>query len=376
MNLRRRWLTTVLASLVVLALNACSSGPGKPKPSELGPNPALISLRNVWSAQLGVVDFPLSVAVHGSTVTLAGAQGLVTALHAGNGSELWRSKLHDALSAGVGTDGNFTSVVTRQNQLVTLKAGQEIWRAPLKAEVFTAPLVAGARVFVLSGDRSVSAFDAQTGVRLWQIQRPGDALVLRRGGVLQAVGNTLVAGVSGRLMGLNPSNGAVLWESAIATPRGTNDIERLVDLVAGVGRQGDEVCVRAFQATVACVDAKRGVTSWKHSADGSVGLAADAQRVYGVEEDGRVLAWQRIGGEQSWRFDGLRYRQPGAPLVFGRAVVVGDASGLIHLLSNADGSLLSRLSTDGSSIDTTPVDAAGTLVVVTRSGGVFGFRPE
>jgi energy-converting hydrogenase Eha subunit A len=55
---------------------------------------------------------------------------------------------------------------------------------------------------------------------------------------------------------------------------------------------------------------------------------------------------------------------------------MGDATGLVHLLSRADGTPLTRLSTDGSAIEVTPVVAAGTLVVVTRNGGVYGFQPE
>jgi outer membrane protein assembly factor BamB len=61
--------------------------------------------------------------------------------------------------------------------------------------------VAGNRVFVLAADRSVSAFDGQSGRRLWSQQRPGEPLVLRQSGVLLAVGDTLVAGQGGRLVG-------------------------------------------------------------------------------------------------------------------------------------------------------------------------------
>jgi hypothetical protein len=60
----------------------------------------------------------------------------------------------------------------------------------------------------------------------------------------------------------------------------------------------------------------------------------------------------------------------------GRSVVVGDNTGLVHLLSREDGSPLNRLSTDGSAIAAAPVVAGDTLVVVTQKGGVFGFRPE
>jgi outer membrane protein assembly factor BamB len=93
-------------------------------------------------------------------------------------------------------------------------------------------------VFRAGADRSVTAFDGQTGRRLWSQQRPGEPLVLRQAGVLLAVGDTLVAGLAGRLVGMNPVNGSVRWDAPIATPRGTNDVERLVDLVGGVSRDG------------------------------------------------------------------------------------------------------------------------------------------
>ena len=82
---------------------------------------------------------------------------------------------------------------------------------------------------MLAADRSVSAFDGQTGAKLWTQQRPNEPLVLRQSGVILAVGNSLVVGLSGRLAGLDPSNGSVRWEVAIATARGINDVERLVE---------------------------------------------------------------------------------------------------------------------------------------------------
>jgi len=64
------------------------------------------------------------------------------------------------------------------------------------------------------------------------------------------------------------------------------------------------------------------------------------------------------------------------PLVLGRSVIVGDSTGLVHMLSRENGSPLNRLNTDSSGVAATPVAAADTLVVVTHSGGVYGFVPE
>lgn len=372
----KRSFHSLLAGLVILTLSACASGLDTPKPVDLGPNPALLGVRLAWSGKIGPVDFPLQTKAVVNTVAIAGSDGGMVSLDARTGAELWRTNVGAPVSAGVGSDGRFAAVVTRDNELVVVDRGQRLWRARLTSQVFTAPLVAGERVFVLGADRSLAAFDAATGRRLWQNQRPGDALVLRQSGVLMAIGNTLVVGLSGHLIGINPLNGNVLWDAPVATPRGTNDIERLVDLVGGVNRDGDVVCVRSFQTAVACVDTIRGIVNWSKPAFGAVGLQGDEQNIYGVEGDGRLMAWRRTDGEMVWLSDRLRYRQLSAPLVLGRSVVVGDEAGLVHLLARSDGSPLARLSTDGSAIAVTPVLAGGTMVIVTRSGGVFGFQPE
>ncbi|MDD5030112.1 MAG: outer membrane protein assembly factor BamB [Rhodoferax sp.] len=376
----KRWHGFLAGALASLVLLACSSQPTGPQPTELGPNPSLLGVRQVWSAQLpGRVDFPLTVAVAvaGDAVVLAGgAAGQVTALNVNSGAVLWQYSAGAVVSAGVGSDGRFVALVTQDNALITLDGGRELWRVTLPAKVLTAPLVAGDRVFVLAGDRSVSAFDARSGRKLWTDSHPGDALVLSQAGVLVAVNNTLVVGLGGRLAGIDPNGGQTLWSSAIASPRGTNDVERLVDLVAGVVRSGNVVCARAFQAAIGCVDTAQGRLDWQQMAVGSVGLHGDASSLFGVESDGRVMAWKLANGQLLWQSDALRYHQLSAPLVLGRSVIVGDQDGRVHFLSRADGSLLTRLTTDGSAIAVTPVVAGKTLVVVSQKGGVFGFQPE
>ncbi|AEG92988.1 outer membrane protein assembly factor BamB [Ramlibacter tataouinensis] len=378
---RAALLALALAGSLLAGCSALPSflggGPERPKPAELGPNPGLIGVRQAWSARIGKVEFPLSVQVQGTTLWVAGSDGAVAALDAASGRELWRGSAGGALAAGVGSDGSVTAVVTRENDLVALgEGGQPLWRQKLVAQAYTAPFVAGGRVFVLAADRTVSAFDGQTGRRLWSQQRPGEPLVLRQGGVLLAVGDTLLAGQAGRLAALNPGNGSIRWEAPIATPRGTNDVERLVDLVGRVSRVGSSVCARAFQAAVGCVDANRGTVAWTKPANGADGVHGDERQVFGSESDGRVVAWRRSDGERTWVNDKLTYRGLTAPLLVGRSVAVGDSTGLVHLLSREDGSLLTRLSTDGSAIAAAPVLAGNTLVVVTRNGGVFGFVPE
>ncbi|AVS87908.1 outer membrane protein assembly factor BamB [Paracidovorax avenae] len=374
---RRAGLALLVAAATLASGCSLWGGSSKPKPAELGPVVPVIGVRQAWTSRIGEIGrLPLSVHVNGTQVTVASAEGTVAAIDARTGGDIWRATVGEPLSAGVGSDGKWTAVVTSSNHLVVLSGGRELWRKPLAAQVYTAPLVAGNRVFVLAADRSLSAYDAAGGAKLWNQQRPGEPLVLRQDGLITAVGDTLVAGLSGRMVGFNPDNGTVRWEAPLASPRGTNDVERLVELLGRVSREGDSLCARAYQATVGCVDTSRGTVAWTHPASGSEGIHGDATMLFGTESNGTVVAWKRADGAQAWSLDKLRYRKLSAPLLLGRSVVVGDDSGLVHLLSREDGSFLNRLTTDGSGVAAPPVAAGDTLVVVTRNGGIYGFRPE
>lgn len=371
----QRWRRQCLTAVAVLALAACSSGVPKPTPVDLGVAPTVVSARLAWTYPLGDVTQAERMAVHDGRVLVASSAGRVVALDARSGQALWQAEV-GPLAAGVGYDGQRAAVVNRDNDLLVLEAGTVRWRARLSARVLTAPLVAGQRVFVLAADRSLSAYDGASGQRLWRTSQSADALVLQHPGLLGAVGDTLVLGQGGRLVGVAPRDGRTLWEQPIAQVRGTNEIERLVDLLEGWARQGDTVCVRAFQAAVGCVDAVRGTLVWRKAAQGHVGLAGDDTRVFAVESDGVVRAIQRADGAPVWQQDRLRYRSLTAPVVVGRSVAVGDASGQVHLLARSDGALIGRLNTDPSGVVTAPALAGQTLVVLTRNGTVHGFVPE
>ena len=367
----------ILLASVLAGCSLWSGGSAKPVPADLGANVPVLGVRQAWTARVGGTGgFPLEVHTAGNMVTLASADGVVAAIDARTGGDLWRTALSEPLSAGVGSDGKTAAVVARGNALIVLEAGRERWRQTLAAQVFTPPLVAGGRVFVLSADRSIAAYDAATGRKIWSQQRTGEPLVLRQAGVLLAVGDTLVVGFSGRVVGLNPDNGSVRWEAPLASSRGTNDVERLVELVGRTSRVGDSVCARAFQAAVGCVNAARGAVTWSQPASGAEGVHGDGDAVFGAESNGTVIAWNRKDGTRLWATDRLKHRKLTAPLLLGRSVVVGDDTGLVHLLSRADGSPLNRITTDGSGIAAAPVVAADTLVVVTRNGGIYGYRPD
>lgn len=371
---RRATAALALAALAVLA--GCSSGPERPKPKPLEPIASPIAGRQVWTQRIGDVGFPLTVAVNEGRFTVAAGNGTVLALQADNGRELWRGDAGGTLSAGVGSDGRFAAVVTKNAELVVIEAGKTVWRKPLGTKVTTAPLVAGERVFVLGVDRSVQAFDAFDGRKLWQVRRPGDPLTLTQPGVIAAYKDTLVVGQGPRLAGLDPLSGNVRWDVAIATPRGTNEVERLADLVAPLLRAGDTLCARAFQSAVGCINAERGTLNWSRNVGGNDGIGGDDRLVVAADANDRITAWRGGSGEVAWTSEAMLYRGLSAPLVLGSTVAFADGEGTVHWLAREDGAPKLRLGTDSSGVAVPPVAAGTTMLVVTKTGGLYAFRPE
>ena len=379
-GVRSRAVSALAVAIAAALLAGCSMfgslfSAEKPKPKELEPIVAPITVRPVWNQRVGAVQFPLTVAVNGNVLTLAASDGSVVAIEADSGRVVWRAEVGAKISAGVGSDGTLAAVVTRDGELVALEGGRIKWKKVVGVRVATAPLVAGGRIFVLGVDRTIHAFDASDGIRLWQVQRPGDALTLSQTGVIVAFKNTLVAGQGPRMAGFDPVSSSLRWEAPLGSPRGANEVERLADLIGPVVRSGDLICARSFQAAVGCVDAQLGNIAWTKAVGGTDAISGDAELLFGADASDRINAWRTATGDAAWSSEALMFRGLGAPATVGRSVVFGDAAGTLHWFSRANGESQARVPTDGKAMAAPPVSVGGVLIVVTRGGGVFAFRP-
>lgn len=363
-------ITACAAALVTLA--ACGSTKPKPAPLEaLTPTQAVTT---VWSKRLGAVDSPSSLTVSKDAVTWASSDGQILSADLKTGQERWRAQANAKLSAAVGSDGRYAAVVTSDNELITFDQGKLLWRERLPGRVITAPLVAGERVFVQGVDRGVRAYDVLDGRWLWSYQRPGgDPLSLSTPGLLSAFRDTLVVGQGARFVGLDPVKGTPRFDFSVGTPRGTNEVERLADLVGPGARADDEICVRSFQLAVACVEMNRGSLRWSRPQSGTQAVGADDTIVVGADGSDRLSSWRTENGELRWRVDRFVHRRLSAPAVWGKLIAVADFDGQLHILAADDGRTVARVSLDGA-LSAAPVVSDGLLLLLTRSGTLYALR--
>ena len=374
-----------------LSLSGCAwwedahifSSTPKNKPTDLTEIKPTLAVKSLWTANVGKAGkFFFTPALLGPEVIAAGGGGIVERVALASGARVWRVDLDQKLAAGVGADADTIAVVGVNGDLIAMESsGKQRWKIPTNAEILSAPAVGEAVVVVRTTDSRVIAYDAATGKRRWAYQRTSQPLVLRSNPGMVIEGGLLFAGFpGGRLVALNVNNGALRWESSVAVPKGSTELERVADLVGRPVIAGREVCAAAFQGRAGCFDISSGSSIWGRDISTATGIEIDGRFAFVSDDKGFVSAFSRGSGASVWKSDKLAYRRLTVPASVGRGIVVGDYKGFVHWLSREDGSLIARSTTDGTALLDAPrafsAGSAPAVVFQTQDGNLFAFAAE
>ena len=370
-----------LACVMTALLAACSATKDERRvPTPLVEIKPVLNVAEAWKASVGksgrYLFAPVAV---GDAVYAAGVNGTVAKIDAKTGQDVWRTKLKDDLSAGVGSDGNLTAVGGLKGAVYVLGPdGKQLWNAVAPGEIISPPLVGNDLVVVRTIDGKIIAFNAQTGEQKWVFQLRAVPLNLRvAAGMTFAANQAVLAGFpGGTFAAINLQTGDAFWQAPVSFPKGVTEVERINDVTGAPTLVGAQTCAVTFQGRIGCFDANSGRSVWERAFSSDSGLAQDDQIVAAGDDWSVVNAFNATDGTPLWKSDKLKNRQVSVPFILGRAVVVGDYEGYVHFLDTTKGELVGRAKTDGSAITAAPVLAGDTLVVQTHDGGIYGFRPR
>lgn len=345
----RRWLFAVLLPAVLIAAGCAGKKNKTEPPAELVKFEQTLDVRKVWSAKVGGgterLRLGLRPATDGARIYAGSHDGDVVALDAVTGRKLWLVKTRLALSAGPAYGDSLIAFGTSDGELIALDAetGAERWRQAVGSEVLAAPAINLGVVALRSVDGRLRGFSVRDGSQLWAVEQTLPALTLRGNTAPRVAGNLVVCGFNnGRVGAYNIANGDPLWEVAIANPTGRSELERLVDVSAGLQVVGNDVYVVGYHGRAVGIDLATGVVIWQQELSSYAGLGADTGNVYVTSDFDAVIALDRRGGTQVWRQEALRLRDVTAPARFQNALVVGDFEGYLHWLDPADGNFVAR----------------------------------
>lgn len=381
----KRALFPALAISLALSLSGCSTlggwfGSGEPriKPAELPTFQPSASMARLWEVNVGAgLPYTFTPASDGQAIYAAGRDGRILKIDAATGRELGRIDTGRRLSAGVGVGEGLVLVGTPRGEVLAYRAadGQPAWTAQLSGEILTPPQARGGLVAVRGNDGKVWALDVADGKRRWVYSRALPALALRQPSGLLLGDRAVYAGYpGGRLAALSLANGAPIWETNVALPKGVTELERIADVTGALALSDRLICAGAFQGRVACFDRINGQGIWGRDISVLRGVAMDKRQLYAADSVDTVHAFDRERGVSPWKQDKLRDRRLSTPLPLDRYVVVGDYQGYVHLLDSESGSFAARIATDGSPIMAAPIAVPQGLVVQTANGGVYAFK--
>jgi len=240
--------------------------------------------------------------------------------------------------------------------------------------VLAAPVLAPELVIVRTVDGKLFALEQADGKQRWVADQQVPRLTLRGTSRPVVAGELAISGFdNGRLMAVTLSGGNPAWDVAIGQPRGSSELQRLIDIDAPPAVDGEDVFAVAFQGRAVRLARDTGLEIWSHEISSYRGLAADPLGVYVSTADGYVIKLDRASGAERWRQKGLLRRQITEPVLQGDSVVVADFEGWIHWLSTEDGSFVARAK-GGSRISGAPIVSGDLVLVQTDKGRIEAWR--
>jgi outer membrane protein assembly factor BamB len=289
---------------------------------------------------------------------------------------VWSVETDLTLTAGPGFGDGLLAFGTGDGELVVLDAatGQERWRQAIGSEVLAAPAISSNVIVVRTVDGRLRGFSAANGSTTWSVEQSLPALTLRGNTAPRVAGTLVVSGFNnGRVAAYEVATGDPVWEVAIANPAGRSELERLVDVSAGIQIVGNDVYVVGYHGRAVGIDLETGTVIWQQELSSYSGLGADFNTVYVTSDFDAVVALSRAAGTQLWRQEALRLRDLTAPTRYANTLVVGDYQGYLHWLSPDDGRFLAREKAAGERISAPPLVIGENVFVQGDDGTLAAF---
>lgn len=337
----------------------------------------------------GLVARPV---IAGGLVYAMDAEGYVSAHDATNiGSVKWVAKGvyedvdQDNIGGGLAYESGKLYATSGRGLVVAMDAqtGAELWRKSLGIPVRSAPRVGEGKVFVVTIDNQIYALDAASGNTAWS-QR-GLAEI---GGWMNAVSPTLARGAvlvpysSGDIYAFFAADGRELWNESVSMQKRT----QASDIFTGIGGDPlvDDEAIFAVSSDngLAAMHLKDGQRFWEKPIASSNSPWLAGNYLFVVTADNTVVCFLKHDGRIRWATklasfeDEKRKLKPitwrGPVLVDGRLAVVS-SHGQLLLLSGTDGAITQTLEVE-EGISTAPVVAGGTLYLVGKNAKLYAFK--
>lgn len=372
-------ITAIVAA--ALLLSGCSDDEDLYLPNPLVEIENQFETQTLWSTDigdgLGERSGKISPVYAYKKIYIADGEGKVAAVNPDNGKIIWETNSELPIAGGPAVASRIVAVGTSQGEVLVLDAetGEEVWRAQVSSEVISSPAIGEGHVAVRTVDGKVYAFDAKTGEQKWFYDESLPALTLRGNSAPVIASGGVISGfANGKLSVFLLSNGQPAWEKRIATPLGSSEIQRLVDVDLKPLVIGPTIYIGSFNGNLAALDLRNGEFQWQRELSTFQDMAVGELLLFVTHENSYLSAANRANGVIIWTQKDLHRRQLTTPGVLGEYAIAGDFEGYVHWMSIRTGEIVSREHIDSSGISAVPLIIGDKAIMYTRDGELVAIK--
>jgi outer membrane protein assembly factor BamB len=389
----RKLLVPGLISLTLLS--GCSLFSGEEDVVKMSPLPTVenqFEPAKVWSTSVGsgIGDFysNLHPAWQDGNIYAADRRGTVKAVNAEDGKEVWSVDLSEKtgffssnrpalLSGGLTVDGAHVYVGSEKAQVFALNTsdGSIAWQSKAAGEVLSRPVVSDGLVLVHTSNGQLQAMNETDGAVAWTVNLDMPALSLRgESAPAVAFGAAIVGGDNGRVSAVLMKQGQLIWQQRISQATGATEIDRLSDVDTTPVIVNGVVYALAYNGNLTALDLRSGQIMWKRELGSVNDFIVDANRIFLVDQNDRVVALNADGGVTQWTQSDLLHRNLTSPALYNGYLVVGDSEGYMHWINTDDGRFVAQQKVDSSGFQTEPVVASDKLLIQAKDGTLYSIK--
>jgi outer membrane protein assembly factor BamB len=372
-----------LGLAALLIAGGCSKDKDVEPPAALVKFPDTLPVKKLWGDNVGggkkqlKLRLGLGPALDNGVVFAASHKGEVLAVALDTGKQIWVKKLKLPLSAGPAAGSGMVVLGSSKGTVIALDAatGKERWRTRVNSELLSAPAISENVVVLRSVDGRLHGLNSGSGKELWSVEQQVPRLSLRGTAIPIIAKEVAISGFdNGKVMAVSLTTGDTVWDTALASPHGRTELDRLIDIDSAVRVVGDDVFAAGFQGRTAMLAIDSGQIWWAHDMSSYRGLAVDAENLFVSQSDGVVVAMRERDGSEIWRNEDIKRRGLSTPVETTTAVAVADYQGYVHWLDKKTGYLVARVRVSKGRVSNPPVAADDTVVVLDDDGKMAAFR--
>lgn len=352
----------------------------------------------VWSAAIGAGDSRRNritadpVVADGRIYTLD-AEARVTATSP-TGATLWSADLtpdrdaSDEATGGGLAYGNGKLYVTSGFGFLTAldpATGEIIWQQDLGSTSSGAPTVYGDLVYLVGGDDTGWALEADTGRIRWQTSQSSD-LNNVLGAPAPALNDkfAVFAYGDGALHGVFRNGGLRMWTAFVSGQRRSDALAKVNDITADPVIAGNKLFVGSHAGRILALDVTTGERLWTAREGAISPVLPLGGSIFALSDQNQLLRLDARDGVTIWAKDLpnlKKFKQRKAnevfahhgPILAGGQLIVSSNDGLLRFFDPTSGELTREIAVP-SGATTAPVVAGGTLYVVGTNGQLHAFR--